>query len=160
MSWDPTGIHEYTWQRNASSMKHIVTISYYALEQPTIEVPEALKQNMEIKFVDLMEEDFLVLAHCGVKVYRTYKDQHAGLVEEWSEYWLATERWTDWENDSCFDSRKLPDIPAADRPHYLAIYPDSPLQQSLAHAIDHGLITEDGFDGSDEEDLEQTSSSE
>jgi len=139
-----------------SSPKNIVKISYYALDEPTVELPEALKNAVEIEFVDLLEQDFLLLAHSGVKVYRTYKDEHGGHVQEWSDCYFSTEVWTNWENDICFDSRDLPDVPAEALPRYQAMYPDSPLQQSLAYAIDQGVITEDGYDRADEEDAPQS----
>jgi len=122
------------------AMKPTITVSYYAIEEPTVELPDTLKQSVVIKFVDLMEKDFLVLDHGGVKVYRTYKDEHEGVVEEWSEYWLSTAMWTSWESDACFDSRDLQTVPAEALQHYQALYPDSPLKQILAYSIDRGLI--------------------
>jgi hypothetical protein len=127
-------------------MKPTIAISYYAMEEPKVELPDALKESVEIHFVDLMEKDFLVLEHGRVTVYRTYKDEHQGAVEEWSDHWLSTEVWTDWENDICFDSRVLPAVPAEDLLRYQALYPDSPLKQSLAYSIDKGFITQEGYD--------------
>lgn len=127
-------------------MKPTITISYYAMEEPKVELPDALIESVEINFVDLMEKDFLVLEHGGVTVYRTYKDQHQGVVEEWSDHWMSTEVWTDWENDICFDSRVLPAVPTEDLLRYQAMFPDSPLKQSLAYSIDRGFITQEGYD--------------
>ena len=121
-------------------MKSTITISYYASEKPQVELPDALKDDVDIKFVDLMEKDFLILEHAGVKVYRTYKDEHEGVVEEWSEYWLSKAMWTSWESVACFDSRDLLAVPADALQHYQALYPDSPLKQILAYSIDSGLI--------------------
>lgn len=127
-------------------MKSTITISYYALEEPQVDLPDALKETIDINFIDLMEKDSLVLEHAGVKVYRTYKDEHHGAVEEWSDHWLSTEVWTDWENDICFDGRVLPAVPPEDLLHYQAMSPDSPLKQRLAYSIDKGFITKEGYD--------------
>jgi hypothetical protein len=150
----PLRTHQHSSHESATAgtpiprtQKHTITISYYALNQPEIALPEALKEIVDITFIDLMDKDFLALEHGGVKVYRTYKHQHAGIVEEWSDYWFATELWTDWENDICFDGRELPEIPVADLPAYQAMYPDSTLKQSLAYAIDQGLLPEDDLEG-------------
>jgi hypothetical protein len=124
----------------------IITISYYATDAPEVTLPKDLQQQVKVRFVDLLEQDYLVLEHEGLKVYRTYKDECCGSVQEWSEYHLATERMTDWENDIAFDWRELPEIPQPELAQYESLYPGSELKQRVAYAIDQGWITEHGLE--------------
>ena len=134
------------------SQKLIITVSYYSSELPVIDLPEALKETVEVRFIDLMEKDFLVLKHAGRKIFRTYKGEHGGIVQEWADFWFSTEIWTDWESDTCFDIRDLPTPSESELEVYRTMYPESPLQQRLAYAIDQGLISEDGLDSSEPSD--------
>lgn len=130
-----------------TTMKHIITISFYGNKQPQVTVPEDLQRSVELKFTDLLQQEFLVIEHNGVEVYRTFKAERCGEVTEWSEHWLATERWTDWENEQlAFDSRDLPAIPDKDWAHYNTLYSDSETKQRVAYAIDQGWITQEGFE--------------
>jgi hypothetical protein len=127
-------------------MKDIITVSYYAHDQPKIELPDSVRKNVQVQFIDLMEQEFLFLEHAGLKVYRTFKDETCGEVQDWAECCFATQRWTDWESDIVFDDSQLLPIPNEMLPHYQAEYPDSELKQKLAYAIDQGYITESGYE--------------
>jgi hypothetical protein len=74
-----------------------ITVSYYAHEKPAISLPDNLKAQLQVEFIDLMEQDFLVRERRNVGVYRTYKDEQAGEVQDWATEWFSTERWTNWK---------------------------------------------------------------
>ena len=133
-------------------MKQIITISYYANEKPTVELPAQLQECVEIQFIDLLEQDFLILEHAGVKVYRTFKDEYEGEVQEWADDCFAMERWTNWENGIVFDVSELPEVPEAELPQYQSLYPKSETYQRLAYAIDPGWLTEDGYEEPSEDE--------
>ena len=46
-------------------------LAFYANEKPTVELPAELQKRVEIRLVDLLEHDFLILEHAGLKVYRS-----------------------------------------------------------------------------------------
>lgn len=123
----------------------VITISYYGHHRPKITLPAGLRNQVEIKFTDLMEKDFLALEHASVKVYYSYKEECAGSVDTWATGWFAPERWTHWESDTAFHEDDLPGIPQKQVTRYSKLYPKSPTRQKLAYAIDQGWISTDGF---------------
>ncbi len=107
--------------------------------EPTVGLPDGMLA--EIKMVDTVEEDSLIIDHEGVKVYWTMKDIHDPAYML-SDNWFALQSGIDIDDSDTYDMRDMPDVPDDVAAKYQAKgFTDD--QVTLAYAIDQGWITQD-----------------
>lgn len=112
-----------------------------AADMPTVVVPEELKDKVTVRMVDSSAEDQLIGTHNGISVYMCTKDDML------AECWASTQPHTDWDSEQAFDLRDLPAIPQDLEAKYEQLFPGDENSQSVAYAIDCGVITEEGLNG-------------